>query len=193
MTGPVVRGTAPHHVALASIPEQGAIPIPPGGIPAGFRDAMANLTAGVCVITSLSPAGDPIGLTVSSGFSVSMLPPVFGLSLDLGSRTLPHLLEHGSYVANILHGDASPVALTFASRSEDKFAGLDWQHTASGLPWLPWHSVRGVECEVQSTVEAGDHIIVLGSVLDVHRPPSEPRQTLAYLDRQFHPVPRRAS
>lgn len=156
-----------------------------------YREAMSTLAGGVCVITT-DDDGTPTGLTVTTGFSVSMDPPIFGVCVANSSRTLPALLARGAFVANVLDGDAAHVATSFASRSPDKFVSaagpIARGTTKSGLPWLPQDSLRGVECEITQTIPAGDHTLILAAVRTVHASPGGGSHGLGYLARTFHPL-----
>lgn len=158
-----------------------------------FREAMSSLAGGVCVITT-DDHGTPTGLTVTTGFSVSMHPPLFGICVDNASRTLPVLLERGGFVANIMAGGSAHVASSFASKSEDKFSPpsgpITRATTAHGLPWLPDDCVRAVECVITQVVAAGDHTIIVGAVQDVLAPTTDADHGLGYLERTFHALPR---
>lgn len=156
-----------------------------------FRDAMAELAGGVCVITTLDQE-QPTGLTVTSGFSVSMTPALFAICVDNRSRSLNALLKTERFVANILDGQSSHVAGNFASsKVPDKFMSptgpIDSATTRTGLPWLCNNSQAGVECEIEKTVPAGDHTLIIGRVIDVLFPATQsPSGGLAYLKREFH-------
>ena len=188
--GPAV--TTPMAPALTSEPprttpsEQPAPDVRPA-----YREAMSTLAGGVCVITT-DDDGTPTGLTVTTGFSVSMDPPIFGICVDNTSRTLPALLARGAFVANVLAGGAAHVATSFASRSPDKFVAASGPiargTTASGLPWLPLDSLRGVECEITQTIPAGDHTLILAEVRAVHASHGDSTHALSYLARTFHPL-----
>lgn len=152
-----------------------------------FRSAMARLPAGVSVVTTLDH-GAPAGLTVSAGFSISLDPPTFGVSVGSTSRTLPALLRHGAFVVNVLRGDADDVGRLFASRAQDKFAGLPTEVTEHGLPWLPTSAVHGVVCDVDRTLAVGDHVILVGLVREVLTPTDPGPTSLAYAGHRFHVV-----
>ncbi|PFG34396.1 flavin reductase family protein [Sanguibacter antarcticus] len=158
-----------------------------------FREAMSSLAGGVCVITT-DDRGTPTGLTVTTGFSVSLDPPLFGICVDNASRTLPALLERGAFVANIMAGSAAHVASSFASKSEDKFSPTSGPitrgTTGDGLPWLPDDCLRAVECTISQVVAAGDHTIIIGAVHEVHVPDQDATHGLGYLERTFHTLPR---
>jgi flavin reductase (DIM6/NTAB) family NADH-FMN oxidoreductase RutF len=128
----------------------------------GFRDAMGNVAAAVSVVTTLA-GGRPHGATVSAFTSLSMDPPMLLVSLQETSRLLS-LLEPGSHLGvNVLADHQGDLAMRFAQRREDKFAGLDWE-PRGGAPALgevhAWVATR-----VARLVPAGDHTLVLADVL----------------------------
>ena len=52
----------------------------------------------------------------------------------------------------------------------DRFAGIDWQLGANGVP-LVTNALASFECEIVAEYPAGDHWIVLGQVTDYHASP----------------------
>lgn len=165
-----------------------------------FRDAMAELAGGVCVITTLDGT-QPTGLTVTSGFSVSMTPALFAVCVANTSRSLTALLHTNRFVANVLNGQSAHVANNFASsKVPNKFVSAQGPikslNSRTGLPWLYKNSQAGVECEIDQVIAAGDHTLIIGHVIDVLFPPSSTNSTsnktahdaggLAYLKREFH-------
>jgi flavin reductase (DIM6/NTAB) family NADH-FMN oxidoreductase RutF len=54
----------------------------------------------------------------------------------------------------------------FAS-GDDKFRGVDWRPAPSGSPILE-RAVAWIDCEIDAEHPAGDHLIVVGRVLDLH-------------------------
>ena len=66
----------------------------------------------------------------------------------------------------MLAADQTEISNAFASRADDKFAGLAWDQTANGMPRLEGN-VGWVDCTVQDVHEAGDHYLVIGKVEDL--------------------------
>ncbi len=133
------------------------------GLRQAFKDAMAQVAAPVSVVTTY--AGDrPYGTTVSAFSSLSMTPPMLLVSLQDTSHLLS-LLEVGSSVGvNVLGAGQADVASRFASRAEDKFAGVPWTFS-DGAPVL--HDTHAwVAMEVSQLVPVGDHVLVLGDVVN---------------------------
>ena len=101
-----------------------------------FVEIMASYPAGVAIVTTLDADGTPRGLTTTAVSSVSAEPPLLLVCVDLTSRTLPALRAGGRFVVNFLREGRSELARTFASKTEDKFEGVEWSPTAAGLPVL---------------------------------------------------------
>ena len=64
----------------------------------------------------------------------------------------------------MLADDQLAVCSRFASRGEDKFAGLEHAISDHGVPVLAG-TVGTIACEIESVAEAGGHFIVIGRVL----------------------------
>lgn len=151
----------------------------PDSVATQFREVMARVCTPVSVITSLDGAR-PHGTTVSAFASLSMDPPMVLVSLDRGSDLLTLVRGTGRFGMNILAHDQSELALTFARKGPDKFADVDWT-TASNVPRLT--GVAGfLACSVSTLVEGGDHIVVLGSVIETGSSTAHP---LTYHNRAF--------
>lgn len=83
-----------------------------------------RFATGVAVITT-SAAGTPHGMTVNSLTSVSLEPPMLLVCLTIGARTTDAIVKGGRSAVNILSARQEQLALRFARRGEDHFAGLD--------------------------------------------------------------------
>jgi flavin reductase (DIM6/NTAB) family NADH-FMN oxidoreductase RutF len=129
-----------------------------------FVEIMASYPAGVAIVTTLEADGTPRGLTTTAVSSVSAEPPLLLVCVDLTSRTLPALRAGGRFVVNFLREGRSELARTFASKAEDKFAGVHWRRTASGMPVLEEDALAWAECVTVQELEPGDHVILLGQV-----------------------------
>lgn len=144
-----------------------------------FRDLMAGVCAPVTIVTTT--AGSlPHGTTVSSFASLSLRPPMVTVALDRASGVLSHISATGRFGVNVLASTQDDLALGFARRGADRFAGVDW-HFDHGLPRLD--SAPGwLACEVTEIVEGGDHLLLLGTVTHARTTPAAP---LVYGYRTF--------
>jgi flavin reductase (DIM6/NTAB) family NADH-FMN oxidoreductase RutF len=150
-----------------------------------FTASMAAFPTGVTIVTTLDQDGGPVGLTCNAFMSVSVDPPLVLVSLDRSSNTLPALQRSQHFVVNFLAAGREELALRFAGKSADKFAGISWAPTvAHGLPVLHEDSVAYIACEVANEIEAGDHILFLGRVFEA-KPPDVDSLPLLYFRRTF--------
>lgn len=152
----------------------------PGAVQDAFREVMASVCTPVSVVTAMS--GDlPHGTTVSAFASLSMNPPMVLVSLDLGSELLAVMRQTGRFGVNVLGSGQSALALTFARKGgAAKFADVPWEIDA-GVPRIPG-AAGFLACSVARLVPGGDHIIVLGDVLDARAAHGQP---LTYHARVF--------
>jgi len=136
-----------------------------------FRQVLGQYPTGVSVVTGIAPDGAPAGLAVGSFTSVSLDPPLVAFLPATSSSSWPKIAPGKKFCVNILGADQESVCGAFASKAADKFAGLSWRPAASGAPILDG-AVAWVDCELEAVHEAGDHLIVVGRVvdLDIERP-----------------------
>lgn len=148
-----------------------------------FKDVMALAPAPVAVVTAYTSAGEQRGLTVSAVCSVSLSPPLVLTCLERGSNTLEAIRQSGSFTVNYLASGESELALRFATKAADKFCGVATSAPAAGLggPILVGAVGGHVVCRLEQLVQAGDHEVAIGEVLEAQAV----RDGLAYGGRQF--------
>ncbi|MFI6298260.1 flavin reductase family protein [Nonomuraea sp. NPDC050790] len=131
----------------------------------GFRDALARHAAGVVIVTA-RPEGVPVGLTATSFSSVSLEPPLVSFYVDRSSTTWPWLRLADHFAVNVLAGDQHDLATRFARRGIDRFAGpTRWHPGPFETPLLDGVAAHLI-CEPHTTVDIGDHTLVVGLVLE---------------------------
>lgn len=131
-----------------------------------YRQLAGSFATGVAVVTVRDAVGAPRGLTTQSFVGLSTDPPLFLVAIDKTSRTLVSLRPSRSFVINFLRTGAESVSTMFASKSEDKFAGVSWipSSIADGAPILRESSVAYAECRTVDQLEAGDHWVFIAEV-----------------------------
>lgn len=128
-----------------------------------FRRALAQHAAGVVVVTALSE-GVPVGLTATSFSSVSLAPPLVSFYVDRSSTTWPWLRLADHFAVNVLAGEQSGIATRFARKGIDRFGEpTRWRPGPYGAPLLEDVSAHLI-CLPHTTVDIGDHILVVGQV-----------------------------
>lgn len=140
-----------------------ASPLAPDFDPRQFRSALAQFATGVTVVTTKLPDGRFIGLTANSFNSVSLEPPLVLWSLGNRAQSLPVFQGNSHYVINVLSADQQALAEQFASRSEDRFEGVEFELSRTGLPVLKG-AAAWFECHNRSQYPEGDHVILVGEV-----------------------------
>ncbi|QRP50414.1 flavin reductase family protein [Amycolatopsis sp. FDAARGOS 1241] len=147
-----------------------------------FREAMASFPSGVTVVTTTDDDGKWWGFTASSFCSVSMAPPLVLTCVNKSAQCWPVFTTARRWVIHVLHAGQVPLAVRFATRGVDKFAGAGFAADANGLPVLAEASVA-LDCVVHARPDGGDHTILIGRV---ERTRVWPQAPSIYYRRAFH-------
>ena len=138
-------------------------PPPQAFDPRDFRNALGTFPTGVCVVTTMSPDGVPIGLTCNSFSSVSLSPALVLWSLSRAAASMTALSGGSHYAINVLAADQKALAERFALKGADRWSGVTYDLGAGGAPLL--HGAAATfECFNRSRYEEGDHVIFVGEV-----------------------------
>jgi flavin reductase (DIM6/NTAB) family NADH-FMN oxidoreductase RutF len=135
-----------------------------------FGEAMASLASGVAVITARrrdadgGTGGEPCGLAATSIASYSANPPSLLVSVAHESRCHDALAGSTRFGVHLLHSGEEHVARAFASRGDDKFAGLDWRWDGD-VPELSG-SLAYLRCRRAESFALYDHTILIGDIED---------------------------
>jgi flavin reductase (DIM6/NTAB) family NADH-FMN oxidoreductase RutF len=128
-----------------------------------FRNALGQFTTGVTVVTTVDAQGHPVGMTVSSFNSVSLDPALVLWSVARSAGSYPAFAQCSHYAIHVLASHHKDLALQFAQRGIDRFAGVAWQPNAHGVPLLE-EALATFECRARSQYPEGDHLIMVGEV-----------------------------
>jgi len=128
-----------------------------------FRDALGNFPTGVAVVTASGEAAH-IGITVNSFTSVSLDPPLVLWCMDKRSQRHDMFVAAPGFTISILGTEHREVSSRLARPGEHSLDGLALMQTELGPPGLA-DSLAIFECARQSTLEGGDHTILVGRVL----------------------------
>lgn len=150
-----------------------------------FKDVMGNYPTGVTVVTTTDENGVPLGLTVNSFASVSLDPLLILWSIDKRVSTYDIFTKTDKFAVHVLAGDQADICALFASKGTDRFGNCEWEMSDNNLPILK--GAAGVlHCKTFKTVEAGDHMILIGEVVKVENDSKPP---LLYHNRKFDRIP----
>jgi flavin reductase (DIM6/NTAB) family NADH-FMN oxidoreductase RutF len=145
---------------------------------AHFRAVLGHFASGIAIVTGMD--GDtPVGLTCQSFFSVSLTPPLVAFAPSRTSTSWPRIEGSGAFCVNVLAAEQEELCRLFAQSGADKFKGVGWQASATGSPVLA-DCLAWINCRIDATYEAGDHLIVVGGVLDMGHTSSHPARPLLF-------------
>ena len=152
---------------------------------AAFKLALGNYPTGVTVVTTCNDADEPIGLTVNSFASVSIDPLLILWSLDKKSQLHLHFTAAQKFAVNILASNQEHLCTLFSSKIPDRFAQAKWSPSTLCLPIL--HDTAAIlQCKIAQQIDAGDHTIFIGQVLEIDNAQKEP---LLYHRRHIGEIP----
>lgn len=139
-----------------------------------------QFVTGVTVVTALD--GDtPRGLAVNAFASISLDPPTVMVAVQHTSSTHECLFTADHLAINILSTSQLDVVTTFATKSTDKFANLDWTPGPFGSPLID-RSAAVMEVEIRERLQASTHTVFICRV--VHADVSE-RHPMVYSAGKF--------
>jgi 3-hydroxy-9,10-secoandrosta-1,3,5(10)-triene-9,17-dione monooxygenase reductase component len=130
-----------------------------------FRPTRGTFCTGVAIVTGLD-RGNPTGFTMQSLVSLSLSPPLIGLSSAKTSDTWKRIRPSQRFCANILSREQADLCRTFATKGTNRFSGVRWCPSATDLSILD-DVVAYVYCTLETEYEAGDHLFVVGRVEDL--------------------------
>jgi flavin reductase (DIM6/NTAB) family NADH-FMN oxidoreductase RutF len=128
-----------------------------------FRASLGMFATGVTVVTARSASGERVGLTANSFNSVSLNPPLVLWSLAHTAASMSVFATGLHYAINVLGADQQDLALRFAARGIDRWAGVDFVEGENGAPLLTG-AIASFECFNRSQYTEGDHVIFVGEV-----------------------------
>jgi flavin reductase (DIM6/NTAB) family NADH-FMN oxidoreductase RutF len=141
--------------------------------PVDLRRALGTFATGVTVVTTVDGDGTPRGFTANSFTSVSLEPPLILVCLAKSAASCPIFAAAQSYAVNILCEEQKSVSAVFSSGTEDRFAAVDWSTRTTGCPILDG-VVAWLDCRMHQVIDAGDHYILIGRIVDYDYAASSP-------------------
>jgi flavin reductase len=118
----------------------------------------------------VSAGGERLGLTVGTVLSLSLEPPLVGVSVSRQAAMHELLRETGGFALSLLRGDQEAVAQHFA-RGVPPLAhwhGIEWREGSLGAPLLEG-ALGWVEARLVDEHETGDHTLFVGGVVSVEQ------------------------
>lgn len=141
--------------------------------PRALRNLLGQFATGVTVITTLGIDGRNVGMTANSFSSVSLDPPLVLWSISRSAPSLGDFLAASHFAINVLSAAQHDISGHFARGAADKFADIDYQTGAGGVPLLEG-VIASLVCRNVTQYEGGDHLIFLGQVEQYRNSGGEP-------------------
>ena len=131
-----------------------------------LRRVLSAFATGVTIVTTRGPAGDH-GMTANAFSSVSLDPPLVLVCIAQHSSGRAAIAGNGVFAVNVLAAEQEGLSRRFASRERPRgaatFAGVDHRGESTGSPIIAGVAAY-LDCRLQGTHRAGDHVILVGSV-----------------------------
>jgi flavin reductase (DIM6/NTAB) family NADH-FMN oxidoreductase RutF len=128
--------------------------------PLDFRQALGRFATGVTVVT-IADDDDVHGITVSAFLSLSLSPPLVGISIDRRAHAHALLERVDTFGVSVLSADQEHVSDRFAKRTleplVDPFVTLAGHAVIRG-------ALAHLVCRVVERVPTGDHTLVVGEI-----------------------------
>jgi flavin reductase (DIM6/NTAB) family NADH-FMN oxidoreductase RutF len=139
-----------------------------------MRDALGRFATGVCVITTMSDRHQALGMTANSFSSVSLDPPLVLWSLQNNSDVYAVFAKPRHFAINVLSSEQQAHSNQYAKKGQHDLDPTHYRIGKYGAPIIR-HALATFECELHATHEGGDHLIIVGRVIDMYqRPTGEP-------------------
>src|SRR5271170_566970 len=136
---------------------------------AEFRKALGHFPTGVTVLTVMREEGRVHGMTANAFTSVSLEPLQILVCVDHRALTHGFIHERENFAVNVLSEEQEALARFFAQPEQDparaRSLGVEYRASGRGTPLLQGSLVQ-LDCKLASAVDAGDHTIFIGEVVD---------------------------
>ncbi|WP_250527352.1 flavin reductase family protein [Caballeronia sp. GAWG2-1] len=128
-----------------------------------FRRVLGSFMTGVTVVACRGAGGDVRAFTANSFTSVSLEPALVLVCLLKSSPSVAMFATAKSFSISILQEQQRDISKGFASRDPEIKAASARSLIGELTPYVA-DSLAVLECAPHQTVDAGDHIILLGRV-----------------------------
>ena len=153
-----------------------------------FRDAMSQLAAGVCIITTNGNTG-PHGITATSVCSITDTPPTILVCINKKSKVNQIFKNNQNICINILSSKHLDAAKHFAGitkvNMQDRFLQDEWQKTDKNPPYLK-DALVYLKGQINEIKEYGTHSLFFTNINIINiNNKNDKNDNLVYYDRNF--------
>lgn len=133
--------------------------------PAELREAFGHFPSGVIALAA-EVDGVRVGMAASTFVPVSLDPPLVAFCVQNSSATWPRLADSPVIGISVLGEGHDDAARSLAAKTGDRFAGLETTSSDTGAVFVNG-TCLWLETEIEQSVPAGDHSIVVMRIRDV--------------------------
>ena len=150
-----------------------------------LRGLMRHWPHGVSVL-SVDYEGDRMGVTLSSLVSLSLDPPLVGVSIGKQASLYELLRRAGAFAVSLLGAEQEGLARRFAAGHPPivHWAGVPTRE-GTVAPLIDG-GVGWIEARIVAEHDVGDHTFFVGEVVTLEHGPA--KHALVYRDREYHAV-----
>lgn len=152
-----------------------------------FRKAMGLFATGVAVLVVQPPGSDPIGMTANAIASVSLDPVLLLVCVEKAANIARALLDAPVFSLSFLSDAQEPLSDYFAGRWQGDPPPFSFDEWDGGL--VLKGCLASVVCRKSDVIEGGDHWIVEGDVIALHRRPEAGDPLMFYASGYQHLAP----
>lgn len=156
-----------------------------GGDARAFRDVAGLLVSGVVIVTT-EAEGEVRAMTANAVTSLSLDPMLMLFCPSKQARLSRHLPQMRQFTLNFLREEQEQLSSYFAGGWRQS-APPPFRFVPSPAGPRLEGSLASIGCDLERVIDAGDHWIVTGRVVTMHRG-VEPRRPLLFFAGQYRAV-----
>ena len=139
-----------------------------------LRNALGRFATGVCVISAVDKQGTAVGMTANSFSSVSLDPPLVLWSLQNTSEIFDTFATARRFAINVLAAEQVELSNQYARKGDHQLSPGHYCLGRNGSPLIR-NALVSFECQLETTHQGGDHLIIIGRVMGMSsRPTGKP-------------------
>ncbi len=150
-----------------------------------FKNALASWPSGVTILTT-EHEGQVYGITASSFSTLSIDPLLVLVCIQNGNHLEQMVPASGKFAVSVLARDQDAISNHFAVSGRDPGPDLDGFETFTDVTGSPIvsGSIAHLDCELESVLPGGDHVIAVGRVVSAAS--DAEKEPLLYFRRGYH-------
>jgi flavin reductase ActVB len=153
--------------------------------PDALKRAFSLFPSGVVIVATRDARGVAHGFTASTFVPLSLDPPMVLVCLNRSAQCHAAFAGATGFAVSVLRPEHRQLALRFATRGADKFAGAQFERGDAEHPLVP-EAIAQFECKAAAVHPGGDHVILTGVVERVRH--GEHGAAMVHFARTFHAV-----